>query len=318
MLKSTLRALAERNYFTARALYLRGLKREHLRYPEPPVLVYTMGKVGSETLRGSLQARAAELGRPIYDTHFLADKRGFTREKDNKKYFRTELHHRTLRSWYTQFQRSQLKRDQKRGRRWKAITLVRRPIRRSIAEFFQNLTVEKANSSALVRVKSRFQAYEMPLHGNFDIEIGFDDVNRLFPLFFDWYEGHCHEHERFLREELKPIFGIDVLEEPFPKSKGYHVYHTASADLLLIRLESLNDCVREAFREFLNVSDFVLKNKNVGAKKDYAGLYKKFVASIRFSKTKLNEIYDSRYIRHFYTAEEAEKFKNYWSRNDRT
>ncbi len=275
MLKPILRRLAEKNYYASRALFLRRLKREHVRYPEAPVLVFTMGKVGSQTVQASLQARASELGRPIYDTHFLADKRGFTREKDNKAYFRTELHHRTLRSWHTQFQRSQLKRDRKGGKRWKVITLVRRPIMRSISEFFQNLTVENANSPGAVRVKSRFQGYEMPLRGNFDIKIGPDDVDRLFPRFFDWYEGHSHEHERFFEEELEPIFGIDVLKEPFPKSKGYHIYRGESADLLLIRLESLNDCARKAFETFLGISDFVLTNKNVGGKKKYAGFVQK-------------------------------------------
>ena len=315
MLKLILRRLAERNYYASRALFLRRLKREHVRCPEAPVLIFTMGKVGSQTVQASLQAKASDLRGPIYDTHFLADKRGFTREKDNKKYFRTELHHRTLRSWHTQFQRSQLKRDRKRGRRWKVITLVRRPISRSISEFFENLKVEKENSGAFVRVKSRFQGYEVPLYGNFDIKMGLDDVNRLFPRFFDWYEEHSHEHERFFHEELEPIFGIDVLREPFPKSKGYHVYHTESADLLLIRLESLNDCARKAFETFLGISDIGLTNINVGAKKKYADLYKKFIASIKFPKSKLNEIYNSRYVRHFYTAEETEKRRKYWSRD---
>jgi Putative capsular polysaccharide synthesis protein len=317
MLKSIVRTLATQNYYASRALFLRHLKQEHMRYPETPVLIFTMGKVGSQTVQASLRARESELGRPIYDTHFLADKRGFTREKDNKEYFRTELHHRTLRSWHTQFQRSQLKSDRKRGRRWKVITLVRRPVSRSISEFFENLKVEKGNSGAFVRVKSRFQGYEMPTQGNFDIRMGLDEVNKLFPYFFDWYESHGREHERFFQEELEPTVGIDVLKEPFSKSQGYRIYHGEAADLLLVRLESLDDCAREAFKEFLNVSDFVLINKNVGAKKDYAGLYEQFVRSIKFPKTKLGQVYDSKYVKRFYTREETEKFTNYWSRDYR-
>src|SRR5215216_2609820 len=79
MLKRILRTLAERNYCTARALYVRRLKQEHLKYTKPPVLVFTMGKVGSQTIRSSLRAAQAELDMPIYNTHFLADKHGFTR-----------------------------------------------------------------------------------------------------------------------------------------------------------------------------------------------------------------------------------------------
>ena len=45
MLKRILRRVAERNYYTARVLYLRRLKQQQLKYTKPPVLVFTMEKL---------------------------------------------------------------------------------------------------------------------------------------------------------------------------------------------------------------------------------------------------------------------------------
>ena len=155
----------------------------------------------------------------------------------------------------------------------KVVALTRGPISRSVSEFFQNLMVDQDTSREVIRIRSRFQGYEIPPQGNFDVEIRSADVAKLFPAFFDWYQGHMKEHERFFQEELKPMFGIDVLGENFPKSKGYHIYRGEFADLLVIRLESLRDCAGEAFHAFLGLSDFVLRDTNVGAEKNYADVY---------------------------------------------
>jgi hypothetical protein len=117
---------------------------------------------------------------------------------------------------------------------------------------------------------------------------------------------------QFFDLEIKRILGIDVFASEFPKSKGYQIYRGDLADVLLIRLEDLNSTARDAFSEFLDIQDFHLVNSNVGMKKNYASVYKKFKDFINLPDEYLTSIYGSRYMRHFYTADEIEKFKGRW------
>ena len=68
--------------------------------------------------------------------------------------------------------------------------------------------------------KITISGVEIPPQGNFEMEIRSDEVCKLFPVFFDWYQCHMKEHERFFQEELEPMLGIDVLAKTFPKQKA--------------------------------------------------------------------------------------------------
>ncbi|MCB0173723.1 MAG: hypothetical protein KDJ97_24600 [Anaerolineae bacterium] len=60
---------------------------------------------------------------------------------------------------------------------------------------------------------------------------------------------------RWLNSQLKSVVDVDVFATDFPKSKGFKVNH---ADILLLRLERLNECAQEAFKEFIGIDQFTL------------------------------------------------------------
>ena len=121
----------------------------------------------------------------------------------------------------------------------------------------------------------------------------------------------------FFDRELKSVFGVDVFASEFPKSEGFKIYKSEKADALVIRLENLNHCFKEAFKKFLNINNFTLENTNIGKAKVYASIYKKFKETIHLPDNYLDKFYNSKYMRHFYTEMEIEGFREKWYRRIR-
>jgi hypothetical protein len=288
-----------KNPYLARARYHRRLHRESLQYSEPPLLIYQMGKVGSKTIRRSLGA--FELDRPVFHVHFLTPDRVRKTERERRKYLGTEKEHLLKHVWQYQYLRKLMARGLN-GKKWKVVTLTREPIGRNISTFFENLDVELLDAGQRYRVQSDYYGFEVILN--------IEDVDELAQLFFEKLN-----HDRpleFFDEDLKRVFDIDVFASEFPKSKGYKVFEGEHADVLLIRLENLNDCARDAFKEFLNIEGLTLINTNIGSEKAYASMYKKLKESIVLSDAYVDRMYTSKYMRHFYSEEEIAAFRAKW------
>jgi len=246
---------------------------------------------------------------PIYHIHFLKDADIEDVEKKIKSNFNSANLDLCHRIWLAQYIRSLLKkRAGNSGRhKWKIVTLVREPISRNLSAFFQFLKTKSLARShkKIYRAKS--------MHHNFEMEINPDephDINRLAELFFQKLN---HQYPlRYFDSELKAVFGIDVFESDFPKRKGYKIYEEEQADVLLIKLEYLRETVQSAFKEFLNIDQFDLINTNISHNKDYAPVYKKFVSSVSIPTEYIKEMYDSKYMRHFYSQGEINRFAAKW------
>ena len=288
-----------KNYHLARASYHRRLYRRDLQHKEPPLLIYQMGKVGSKTVRNSLQA--LELDRTIFHIHYLSLDRIRELEAERKRYLGTQQEHLLRHIWQYQYVRKQMA-SNSNGKRWEIITLTREPISRNIATFFENLEVTPITVDRQYRIKSDYY--------DFDIVLDIEDMDKLVKLFF---ERLNHDSPlTFFDQELKCVFGVDVFASEFPTSKGYKIYKDKQADVLLIRLHDLNKCARHAFEEFLGLKDFTLLNTNVGGAKEYASLYQRFKNSIVLPETYVEKMYTSRYMRHFYSEKEIAKFRASW------
>ena len=107
----------------------------------------------------------------------------------------------------------------------------------------------------------------------------------------------------------------DVFAQPFPTSKGYHIYSGANADLLLLRLEDLDRCAGVAFKEFLNIDGFSIESANVSADKEYGSEYSEFTRKLTLPASYIDHMYQSRFMRHFYSADERERFRLKWLRD---
>lgn len=292
------------NYYTAKFYYHFLLSRQMQGAGHSPLLIYQMGKVGSKTVDKSL--RALGMGMPIFHIHFLTEDLMDFYEEKRRKFFRTQQEPELFRIWMYRYL-SKVVGRRLDHRKWKVVTLIRDPIARNISSFFETLQVESGEPDGLYKISADIRS---PY--SFDIMVHIDDFSELIELFIEKFN---HETPLiFFDEQIKSVLGIDVFDYEFPKQKGYLIYNEKQVDLLLIRLENLTDCAEEAFEEFLNIKSFVLKKTNVGNEKIYAPLYKQFKSSIILPDTYINDMYSSKFMRHFYTNEEIQEFKAQWKR----
>jgi hypothetical protein len=293
--------LAKKNYHFAKFYYIYKRRKEIKKFRGSPVIIFQMGKVGSKTVRKSLEALS--LNRPFYHSHLLTKQRIEETEQKRKKFFRTPRQSYLQRPWLNLFLRKQIEKGLDEGKKWKVITLTREPISRNISTFFENLEIRQLDVKNQYEISSDY----------YDIKpliIRQHEVYRLVDIFFDRL-NHDTPLEFFDRE-LKDVFGIDVYATEFQKKDGYQIYTNMNVDVLLIRLENLNECAGVAFKSFLNIDDFKLVNENIGSKKIYAPLYEKFKKDILLPDSYLDKFYNSKFMRHFYSEEEIENFIAKW------
>lgn len=296
--------LARKNYYAAKAHYCYKLAQADRRAGEPPILVYQMGKVGSTSITETLQM--ANIGRRIYHFHILRPERVRVYEEFYKKSspINPNYKHRKLKYvWLCQYIRKQIERGLN-GKKWKIVTLVRDPIARNIADFFENSTVRPSGRARQYKVQSDWY--------NFEIMVNDNALEELIQIFLEKYKHDCPL--QYFDLEFKSVLGIDLYASDFPTSRGYKIYKGNEFDILLIRLEDLNKCATEAFKEFLSIDNLTLLNRNVGTKKEYADMYRVFKNHIVFPEGYIDRMYSSKLARHFYSEAEIERFRKKWSR----
>ena len=105
-------------------------------------------------------------------------------------------------------------------------------------------------------------------------------------------------------DELRPVFGVDVYEHPFPASG-----HLRIGDVLVLKSE-LDDATKgAAVSEFLGIRNLVFRPANVTTSKAQGEAYKRFVSTLRLNPQFVEKMLESRYTRHFYTEVEREAMR---------
>jgi len=318
------------SYSTARAYYRQKLDRSARRFQGAPLLVYQMGKVGSKTIIQSLRAlqRARQLDMPVYHVHFLNQPQIDEFLEKRKEFLGTEKQGRLEHIWLYEYLREQLdeaqageEQEAARGpagysdmRKWKVVTLTRESVGRNVSSFFELIEVEPLDLSGASSdsASARYRVRSDPDFYGFDVVVDTENLHHLTDLFLQ--EPDHDEPAQFFDKEILGVLGIDVYETEFPTSKGWMIYKGKLADLLLIRVENLNECAGEAFKEFLGIPELPLINENVGSEKAYASLYKTFRQSVVLPESYLDRMYASKYMHHFYDADEIAAFKRKWLR----
>jgi hypothetical protein len=296
--------VSESNYYLAKAKYIRKLGREQRRFKQTPLLIYQMGKVGSVTVVRSLKACGVE--RPIYHCHFLSRQRIAETEQDRKQFFRTENYTYLKRPWLNEFLVNRLAKGSRNGK-WKVVSLTREPVARNLSVFFENMMIRRFDED---RYEISSHYYKIP-----PTIIEPDHLDVLSTLFFE--KLNHDSPEAFFQREIEGVLRADIFSLPFPKSKGYCIYESEMADILLLRLEDLDRVAGEAFKEFMEIPDFRLVNANVASDKGYASLYEKFKEYVDLPEDYLDRMYGSRYMRHFYSNDEIMMFRKKWCKAQR-
>ena len=263
-----------------------------LQVTHDPILVYTMGKVGTTTMAQSLLDAYKAIGTQVMfrHAHFLNKLDSIVQkalqEMPNPIESLEEIAlNRKLREEI----------EDNPERHWNIVTLVRDPVARNVGILFQAL------SGFIPDWGERYANGKLGVRELQEWLINTSIINDIPNEWFD------------VQIKQIPAFGIDVYAEPFPKELGYKIYLSASrARLLLIRMENLNECAERAMYEFLGLENFTLHNANIGEEKDYAELYRTFKRT-PLPLEYVRKIYDTKFARHFYTELELEAFIKRWT-----
>ena len=287
-IKASARLAAYRSFTTAR-LYNRALSAWEDRAKRPPIVVYQMGKVGSQAV---VQGLERTLGRPVFHIHFLTPENLAWAEETYRTHW--DRRHDPDHVWDSYHLQRRLARD--RGAcRWKVITLVRDPVARNLSSFFQ--VAERRFGLDLGRLGSAVEREATWME--------------LTDAFLDRFDEH-DVPDRWFDDELRTALGVDVYEAPFP-ARGWSLHASSAADVLVLQLERLHETAKEAFPAHLGVPVLPLAPVNVGGSKDYGRLYERFISEIRLPKAYLDRAYASRYAKHFYTPIEREELARRWA-----
>lgn len=251
------------------------------------LVVHQMGRAGSMTTVNTL--REAGISVPIYHTHWLnpvslAERLEWLKGVPEKQ---CPLNVRVARHIADELQQYGTTR-----RSWKLVTIFREPVGRNVSTFF--LAIDRF-------FEDFFKRYERG-------EIGVDQVQDTFLKTF--------RQERVLEwldKEVREVFGIDVYEQNFPHEAGYQIFRKGNVELLVLKLERLNDCFQTAFEDFLGARIPNLSLTHITEKDPTYSMYKEFMQKVVMPSDYLEQMYSSRFASHFYCPDEIQGFIKKWS-----
>jgi hypothetical protein len=141
------------------------------------------------------------------------------------------------------------------------------------------------------------------------------NVDRLIELFLE-----ADEHERgvtieWFEREIRDVFGIGVLEQPFPLEAGHAFYRGEKCSLLVVRSEDIGRVGAPAIGLFVDAPGLHVRDENGSDTRPCAAALAAFVERLRVPDVYLDVLYGTRIARHFYTAAEIAAFRERWRRH---
>lgn len=159
------------------------------------------------------------------------------------------------------------------------ITMTRDPISRNLSSFF-----------------------EMPQHKK--------NISKGAEFFIKNYD-----HQRGIRwydHQMRDYLGFDIYEGNFNKEKGFKIYKKGNKKLLFIRAEDITEKINEGVSSLLDEDiNTELINKNI-TKNKYSE-YDNFKKKIKIPKKILDDLYESKHIKHFYSDNEIKIMRSKWT-----
>jgi hypothetical protein len=180
----------------------------------------------------------------------------------------------------------------RKGGKAKIITLVREPIGRNIAAYFQRLDgfwqTERAHE-------------KIPLDDL--IEGFFAKYHHDWPL--KWFDV-----------EFKRVLGVDVYEHEFSRDAGHARIDSGCYQVLVMRHDLEDGLKARCLEELVPPIKVVLMPSNVGDEKPYAQVYREFLRAIKMPEAYVDRMLYSKYTRHFFGDEEIDRLRSKWMRRD--
>ncbi|MFT6905921.1 MAG: hypothetical protein ACJAS1_002584 [Oleiphilaceae bacterium] len=254
-----------------------GLEKIKVWFGRKSVVVFTMGKVGTLTICNSLR----KIGYRHVHPHSLR----FTRPgihflkvplsaTEKKKYFiRTLL--KRIKVWVWKLCKREIL----------IITGVRDPYSRNLSAYFEQVHyLGGINSSATPdQVRDLFEQtcdFDAPLN---------------------WFD-----------DEVLKVTGINVYDYPFDINKGISIIKKGKYKLLVFRVDKLNSLETE-ISEFLYEEKFKVLSTNSSDNGDYSVQSKTLRDSYKYDTKLAKHFTNSKYMNHFFDAQEIEELEARWS-----
>ena len=242
---------------------------KYLRFRRMPVIIHSMGKVGSSTVFESLK-KEIPFNR-LFQVHFLNEE---NLEKIKDEYTKIQSY-RALKA---------LKGN--RSRKVKIITLLRDPVARDISALSQN----------------------------YNLIFGIEDVSKLSKqMCLQWLQKQDHNYpHRWFEIEFSEFWGIKIFDLPFDRHKHYEIYSWGEIDLLIFKMEHLNEVFEEGIKRFLNI-DVTQKKENLSSQKKGSKLFQELRSEYVVPASQREKILKNGFMSHFYSDSEIESFIERWS-----
>lgn len=174
----------------------------------------------------------------------------------------------------------------------KIITLVREPVARALSYFMNGFTAW----------------YISDVCKSFDIRTEAAA----------WISNILNENEEFawFDKEIKELTGIDIFQYPFDKENGYTWIKEGNIEILVLKLEKLNENAQVIQNFVGRKQKITLTNYNIGNAKPYKYIYDSLKKDIKIPAQVIkNQYVNNIWVDHFYTAEEKEAFWAKWNSN---
>lgn len=137
-----------------------------------------------------------------------------------------------------------------------------------------------------------------------------EDLTRLFRQTFPLNQLH------WWNLQVKKFFGLDFLDLPFDRDRGWHIYHFTRVSFLVIRQENFGEAPVALGKLFDMPATLIgIGHENAAAdKEEIASLYARAKNGLKFDEAQLEQLYDNPWFKHFYTTEEEQVFRSVWMR----
>ncbi len=265
----------------------------HIENIKKPIFIWQMGKVGSTTLLASLKPFSSPLSPNI--TNLLTN--------DDSIRYNNIVHTHSIKVLYD-FLHSN-------NEDFIIISLVRELLSRNISSVFQSMCDPAPQNNVFIATKDEFKKLpydkqEREISNKLHIINNFDHI-------FNWY-NHLFKTHIYFPEVNK--YSINIYDKKFNCHDGYQVYGstTPRIKMMIIRLEDLNN-LEQKIGNFLKIDNFRLIKENVSSQKWYSPIYKKFLANYKPQQRDLEKLYNSQFMKYFYSRDQIETFIKRWAKH---
>ena len=259
-------------------------------------LVHTMAKVGSKTIVSTIKNSSPSAYVQI--THSLTNQSLLRAEKS--------VEDLAVKPWQLIDKSRSIQRWVKCSDlpiKWNVISPVRDPVARDISFFFECLPMFYPELVTTENVDLLLDKYYLAI----DDEAPPNSMMNYVPHPTTWFD-----------DEIMPMFSIDVFDQPFDFDRGFSVYDSENANLIVPRLEDFDRCLEPSLCALLNRKKVKIFNTNLASEKveraPFYRLYKEFKLRVAPPARYLDSVYSSKFAKHFFLPSELEKLMTTWAR----